>query len=372
MSEPLTGGPDDEIRELLTPKPRRKRRWVIRALIGMFVLLVLAGVGVGVGASMLFAHVTEPRPEGPPVQFEVPEGASGIRIAQLLADAGLVEHETLFRVALRLHPGESIQYGTYRLPTRISPVQLLEYLRRGPIIAIRADDVRVTIPEGLTLYQMGALLGDPHLFTAELETMDVASILGFETPTYEGFLMPNTYFFQQEPEPRALALRMLEQFRIEYEKLLREFPDQAERDPLEVVTIASLIEEEARVDDERPLVASVIYNRLARNRTLDLDSTLQFALNKYGQRLLNVDKEVDSPYNTYRNAGLPPGPISNPGPASLRAAMNPAESDYLYFVSNADGKTHTFSRTLAEHNAAVARYRREIREQRRQLSLQEQ
>src|SRR5690606_27570431 len=152
-----------------------------------------------------------------------------------------------------------------------------------------------------------------------------AGVLGFEVSTYEGFLMPNTYFFEQEPEAHALALRMLEQFRIEYEKLLREFPDQAERDPLEVVTIASLIEEEARVDDERPLVASVIYNRLARNRPLELDSTLQYALNKYGQRLLNVDKEVDSPYNTYRNPGLPPGPISNPGPASLRAAMNPAE-----------------------------------------------
>ena len=112
-------------------------------------------------------------------------------------------------------------------------------------------------------------------------------------------------------------------------------------------------------------VAAVIYNRLKKNMALEMDSTLQYALGKYGTRILDADKEVDSPYNTYRYRGLPPRPISNPGVASLRAAMDPAEVEYLYFVSNADGKTHTFSRTLREHNKAVARYRREIRQQRR-------
>jgi len=112
----------------------------------------------------------------------------------------------------------------------------------------------------------------------------------------------------------------------------------------------------------------VIYNRLEKNMPLEMDSTLQYILNKYGQRLLNVDKEVDSPYNTYQRRGLPPGPISNPGVESLRAALEPADETYLFFVSNADGETHTFSTTLREHNRAVAKYRKEIRAQRKALS----
>ncbi|MDX9975999.1 MAG: endolytic transglycosylase MltG, partial [FCB group bacterium] len=132
-----------------------------------------------------------------------------------------------------------------------------------------------------------------------------------------------------------------------------------------IVTIASLVEEESRVDDERPLVAAVVYHRLKQNMALGFDSTLQFALNKYGERMLDADKAVDSPYNTYLNAGLPPGPICSPGIKSLRAALNPADVDYLYFVSNADGKTHTFSRTYAEHNRAVADFRKKIAPQRK-------
>ncbi|MFO7775380.1 MAG: endolytic transglycosylase MltG, partial [Candidatus Hydrogenedentota bacterium] len=123
----------------------------------------------------------------------------------------------------------------------------------------------------------------------------------------------------------------------------------------------------ARAAHERPKVASVIENRLERGMTLDMDTTLQYALGKYGERMLNEDKEVDSPYNTYRNRGLPPGPIANPGLASFRAALDPADTEYLYFVSNGDGRTHTFSRTLEEHNQAVYRYRQEMASQRRAL-----
>ena len=181
--------------------------------------------------------------------------------------------------------------------------------------------------------------------------------------------MPNTYYFDEAPDSAKLLRRMLDQFKADFAVLQAEHPEAA-ADPVRVVTIASLIEEEARVDEERALVSSVIHNRLEQGRALQMDSTLQYALNKYGQRLLNEDKDVDSPYNTYKYPGLPPGPIANPGVASLRAALAPAESDFLYFVSNADGKTHTFSKTLREHEAAVAKFRREIREQRRELQQQ--
>lgn len=360
--------PEAELHALLTPPPkRRKKRWLLRIGVALATVLIIFGAGLGIGGAMIYSHVTQPRPEGSAVTFEVPKGATGSRIAQLLEDEDLVGHESFFRLAIRLHPGEAIQFGTYRIPGGGSPVQLLEHLRKGPVVAIQADTVRVTVPEGLTLRQMGTLLGDPELFTAAVENLDPEVLLGFPAPSFEGFMMPNTYFFDTEPSPGALAARMLQQFRTEYGKLLAEIPGADERDPVEVLTIASLIEEEARDDAERPIIASVIYNRLERGRALELDSTLQYTLDKYGQRLLNEDKEVDSPYNTYRNAGLPPGPISNPGPASIRAALAPADTDFLYFVSNADGKSHTFSRTLAEHNEAVVRYRREIRKQRREI-----
>ncbi|HUW61173.1 MAG TPA: endolytic transglycosylase MltG, partial [Candidatus Bathyarchaeia archaeon] len=154
--------------------------------------------------------------------------------------------------------------------------------------------------------------------------------------------------------------------------LLAESPLSEGYTPLQVVTVASLIEEEARGAEERPDVAAVIYNRLKRGMPLQLDSTIQYALNKYGQRLLYSDREVDSPYNTYKNKGLPPGPISNPGVASLRAALQPSQADYIYFVSNADGLTHTFSSSNAEHIRAVQRFRREIAPQRKALREKEQ
>ena len=179
--------------------------------------------------------------------------------------------------------------------------------------------------------------------------------------------MPDTYFFDEPPTEREVVERMLDSFLKTRDALYSEFPDAARRNLHEVVTVASLVEEEARLNEERPMVATVIYNRIDQGISLCFDSTLQFALGKYGQRMLDRDKEVDSPYNTYKNAGLPPGPITSPGKASLRSALRPDEAKYLYFVSNADGKTHTFSETMADHNKAVAQYRREISVQRREL-----
>jgi UPF0755 protein len=155
--------------------------------------------------------------------------------------------------------------------------------------------------------------------------------------------------------------------------LLTAIPGAERYDKLSIVTVASLIEEEAKISEERPLVAAVLYNRIEKGMPLQMDSTLQYALGKYGQRMLDSDKEIDSPYNTYRNKGLPPGPISSPGVDSLRAALAPAQRDYLYFVSNADGTSHTFSSTYEDHLKAVSQFRRDIAVQRQeQRQRQEQ
>lgn len=354
-----------------TDRPERSGcgRVLWRAFLAGFVLVTLLAVASAVAGYLLYEEITRPGVPGPEVDFDVPPGATGADVGRLLADADLVAHPLLFRAALRIdRPQQPIKHGAYVLHEGMSPREIVDQLQKGPNRKLRPDEIpdelKMTIPEGLRITQMAELFDDPEAFLEAVVHPSVTQHLPEGVPSPEGFLLPDTYFFESPPSALDVAQRMAEAFARVYAELVNEYPDIADRDPLEIVTIASLIEEEARVDAERPLIAAVIYNRLERNRTLDFDSTLQFALNKYGQRLLNGDKMVDSPYNTYRNAGLPPGPISNPGIASLRAAMRPADVDYLYFVSNADGKTHTFSRTLEEHNRAVAEFRRAMRKQR--------
>ncbi len=367
-------------------KPSRSKIWV-RALylVWMGLLYVVCGAAlVGAGAAfagyVVYDHVTRPGYSGDPVKVTIPEGVTGAKAGEILADAGLLEYPWLLRAAIAVderrpvdpdRAGGHIKFGAYVIPKGNSPTEILYRLYEGPTGSVRAgdvpDDLRVTIPEGLSTYQIAAMLDDGDSFLETASDPSLIQALGIEATSLEGFLMPNTYFFTEKPTGKAVALRMLDQFKQEYEKLVKEIPGAAERPLMEVLTVASMVEEEARMDDERAFVASVIYNRLKRGMALQMDSTLQFALNKYGQRMLNEDKEVDSPYNTYKHAGLPPGPISNPGVASIRAALQPADTKYLYFVSSADGKSHAFSETLAQHNRAVSQYNREIAEQRRAL-----
>ena len=355
---------DEEIRQVMVSMQQHIGKSFGYGFVVFLFLLAVALMGI----YLVHGHVTQPGVLGESVEFWVPEGASGNDVARLLAEADLVEHAVLFRLAMRLDDSaEPIKHGTHLLPKGASPMELLAMLRENPPPQVDPDAVKITIPEGLTINQMAQFFDPPEDFLAAIGVFDPSGLLHFEVPNLEGFLMPNTYYYATQPAPAEVIADMLEQFQAEYSKLLEEFPALADQDPLRLTTIASLVEEEARVDEERPIIAAVIYNRLARDRALQLDSTLQYALGKYGQRLLNSDKEVDSPYSTYKRRGLPPGPISNPGAASLRAAMTPADVDYLYFVSNADGKTHTFSSTLREHEQAVIKYRREIREQRREL-----
>lgn len=348
-------------------KPKRScARVVLRLFLGALALSILLVAAAGFGAYLVYAHVTGKGSPGEPLRVEIPPGVSANEAGRVLESAGLVDHEVLFRLAVKLDAVRTpIKQGYYDIPQGMSPTEILRMLQDGPNVA----DARfkVTVAEGQTIKQTARQFKDADAFIAAASRPDLIRSLGVNTPTLEGFLMPDTYFFDEEPKPEEVVRRMVEHFENRYAALLAEIPGAAERDKLEAVTVASLVEEESRVKDERPLVAAVIYNRIEKNMTLDFDSTLQFALDKYGQRLLNVDKQIDSPYNTYRNAGLPPGPISSPGVDSLRAALQPAQADYLYFVSNADGKTHTFSATLEEHNEAVAKYRREIAIQRKEL-----
>jgi UPF0755 protein len=315
---------------------------------------VVGVAGVALLAFLVYDHVTQPGIPGPEVNLEVTSGMTLRDVGDMLTDKGLLEHEGFLRLASRVdRQNGTIQAGQYVVPEGLSALEYLHLLYDGPTSYLLGDQFKLTIPEGLSIPQVAERFKQPQAFVEAASNPDLIAELGINAPNLEGFLMPDTYFFDEEPTPEEAVARMVEHFQTTYDQLKTEIPGAEDQDLLEVVTVASLVEEEARVDDERGLVAAVIYNRLDKGMRLDMDSTLQFALNKYGQRLLNEDKEVDSPYNTYRRAGLPPTPISSPGAASLR------------FVSNADGTTHTFSRTLTEHNRAVAKFRREIAEQRR-------
>lgn len=341
-------------------------RFLITVFLYACAACVVGVAGVGLSAFLVYDHVTRPGIPGPERQIEVASGMTLRDVGKLLADEGLIEHEGFFRLAAKVdRQGGTVQAGAYAFPEGLSALEYLHYLYDGPTHYLLGDQYKLTVPEGLSIPQVATLFDDPEAFVQAASNPDLLASLGVQAPNLEGFLMPDTYFFDEKPTPEEAVTRMVEHFRSTYAELEGEIPTASARDLLEVVTVASLIEEEARVDDERAIVGAVIYNRLDKGMRLDMDSTLQFALGKYGERMLNVDKEVDSPYNTYRRAGLPPGPISSPGKASLRAALQPTADDYVYFVSNADGKTHTFSRTFSEHNRAVARYNREMAEQRR-------
>jgi len=340
--------------------------WLVRIVLYVWAFLAMGVVVVGVAAFVIVDHVRGPGHAGPKVNVQVPQGATGKTIGDLLVTAGLIEHEGLFRLAIKLDKeNKPLQHGIYEIPKGLAALDILHLMQDGPARPSLEDQYKVTVPEGLSLAQLVALL--PEIKGIDEAAADPALIarLGVNVKSLEGFLLPETYYFDKAPTGRELVERLFSHFEKGWAQLVAEVPGAERYDKLAVVTIASLVEEEARVEDERPLVAAVMRNRLEEGMPLQMDSTLQYALNKYGQRLTDKDKQTDSAYNTYRVRGLPPGPISSPGLSSLRAALRPANEPYLYFVSNADGKTHTFSKTYEEHQAAVARFRREIAPQRK-------
>lgn len=341
--------------------------WLVRIVLLAWAVIGAGVVCVAVAAFVIVDHVRGPGHAGPKVSVQVPEGASGKDIGDLLVGAGLIEHEGLFRLAARLDTVKKpLRHGIYEVPKGLSALEILHMMQEGPARPALEDQYKVTVPEGLSLAQLVEELPEIEGIAEAAQAPELLQRLNIKAKSVEGFLLPETYYFDERPTGRELVERLIAQFEKTWAGLIAGVPGAERYDKLAVVTIASLVEEEARVEEERPLVAAVLRNRLEEGMPLQMDSTLQYALNKYGERLTEKDKQVKSAYNTYQVRGLPPGPISSPGASALRAALRPAPVKYLYFVSNADGKTHTFSETYEEHQAAVAKFRREIAPQRRE------
>lgn len=326
-------------------------------------LLLLAVVLVPVGAWLSWKHETESiklAAGAAPVKLVVPQGASAEAIGRKLAAEGLVRHQAVFRLLVRSqHLGGHLKAGEYALEGPLSLEEILALLARGDVVRNE-----ITIPEGRTLEEAAALLAAqgiaPAGFLELARDPELIRDLDPEAADLEGYLFPDTYEIPLTADPAAaLARRMVERFRevIGAEQLRIAANELTVR---QIVILASLVELETAATGERPRIAAVFLNRLEKRMLLQTDPTIIYALKRDGRWDGNIrrrDLEMDSPYNTYRHAGLPPGPIGSPGREAIQAVLDPAETRELYFVSRNDG-THKFSETLVEHNRAVDRYQR--------------
>jgi UPF0755 protein len=292
---------------------------------------------------------------------EIPEGAGLRQVANLLGENGIISNERLFVILSRLMGAErQIQTGEYRLSPGLSPFEILDILRSGRVVLHS-----VTVPEGYTMAQIAALLNDLNLvttdaFMARATDAEWIHSLGIQGDTAEGYLFPETYNFPKSIGAEGIIRTMVASFRNAYTDEIRKKAEALYMTETEVVTLASIIEKETSVEEERRLISAVFHNRLKRRIPLQSDPTVIYALPDFDGNLKLRDLRFHSPYNTYWVSGLPPGPIASPGKASLMAAVDPEPADYYYFVSRNDG-THHFSRTLAEHNKAVERYQKKRR-----------
>ncbi len=290
----------------------------------------------------------------------IPKGSGYVEIVRILEDARLLRHPIVFRgLVLATATGKHLQSGEYAFPGPPSAFDVWRKLVRGDVA-----QYNVTIPEGSNIHDIAQILGDseladPATFIEAASSREVAARLNIPGDTAEGFLFPDTYVLvRYMPEEEIIGI-MVRQFRRRFTPAMEEVARNEGFTLRQIVTIASIIEKETGVPGEKALVSAVIRRRLALGMPLQMDPTVIYGLKKFGKPLLRKDLRKPTPYNTYLRRGLPAGPITNPGLASLEAALHPAAADYLYFVSRNDG-SHQFTKTLSDHNRAVAALRKAL------------
>lgn len=326
--------------------------------LAVWFLFISAGVILLLASTLAMAY----QGFASPVILDFPKGTSTVAMARELADAGVVRYPWQFVLARLLSPAARLQAGEYQFAHSDTTWNVFHRIVRGDVFFYE-----LTVPEGSNMFDIAASL-DQFDFLKAADFLRAARDpslirdLAPDAPTLDGYLFPSTYRLTRRTTARELCQMMTDLFRKQWRQL------QSADHPAAVnqtVTLASLIEKETAVPDERPLVASVYLNRLRLGMPLDCDPTTIYAAileQRYRGTIYRSDLQSVNQYNTYQHAGLPPGPIANPGAASLRAALAPASTDYLYFVAKADGSgSHRFSKTAEEHNRAVQNYRHNLR-----------
>ena len=305
----------------------------------------------------LYLYAKEPASEdASPVMTDIESGQSFEEIVDVLHAKGLILRPAKFKTFARLKKYDrGIKAGLYMLSASMSPEEILKVLVKG-----KTHHFRLTVPEGFGISQIAetledAGLADPEKFLSVAQDEAFAKSLGIDADSLEGYLFPDTYFLRKGVSPERLAETMVARFRQVFDPLWETRPDGYKYSVHETVTLASIIEKETGVADERPLISSVFHNRMNRNMRLESDPTVIYGIKDFSGNLTRKDLKTPAPYNTYTIKGLPPGPIASPGLESLRAAIFPARSKYLFFVAKND-RTHHFSVDYKEHVKAVRKY----------------
>lgn len=298
-----------------------------------------------------------------PQRVTLPPGTSFGAVTESLSAHGIIADRRVFKALARLRGVDrSVQAGVYEFPPGTSPWKVLDVLARGAAVSRK-----FTVPEGLTILDVAALaaerldLPEDTVLAAARDGAAASAVLGYPVRSFEGFLRPETYTLPMAIEPVELVRLMAEGFKAAWEPEWTARLDSIGMTQLQLVTFASIVEGEARADDERETIAGVYHNRLRIGMALQADPTVQYAITlatgKRKPRLYEKDYQFPSPYNTYLHPGLPPGPVNSPSRRSLEASLYPAQVPYLYFVAGPDGH-HVFARTYAEHLRNIAMLRR--------------
>jgi UPF0755 protein len=346
----------------------------VRKLLPIAVVVIgLLAAAAAVAAWLGWKQLHEPYQgyTGPEQFVTIRQGASSSEIGRQLATAQVVRDPGLFRAALWwTGRGRSLKAGEYRFDHALTPLEVLDVLARGDVYTLR-----LTFPEGLSIDEMAKLyeshgFGKGSDFVAAARNVKRIRDLDGKASDLEGYLFPETYSLPRQIPAARLVDLMVDRFLAVYDDKMRARASAGGLTTRQALTLASLIEKETGTPEERPLVAAVYRNRMKIGMPMQADPTVVYALSKahrYDGNIRREDLSLDSPYNTYRYPGLPPGPIAAPGKASLEAALMPADVPYLYFVSRNDG-SHVFARTLDEHNANVRKFQIDFFRQQRQAN----
>jgi UPF0755 protein len=340
----------------------------MKKLFGVLVLLALVAGGA---LGFMYLRVNQPYRgwDGTEQFVEIPPGTGSVGIGDRLVDAGVIRDRSTYRTALWMTgQARHLKAGDYRFDRAMTPSEAIDKIARGDVYV-----VHVTFPEGLTMTEMAKIFESHGLGTAASfikAAKDPAPIRDLDPAAndLEGYLFPETYALPRRTDAAKLVQLMVAAFNRAFTPELRAAAAARNRTVRQAVTLASIVEKETATPEERPIVAAVYGNRLRIGMALQCDPTVIYALQRAGSFTGNLRRDdlmFDSPYNTYRYPGLPPGPIASPGRASLEAAVHPAAADYLYFVSRNDG-SHEFARTLEEHNRNVQKFQVQYFRDRRQ------
>ena len=330
----------------------------LTALFGIVVVLVL--IGAGVGYLEFRTRLMPVSDKSKKIDVTIPKGANVTKIAALLEAAGVIRSADAFKYYVRYKKaGSKLKAGEQVLDAGRSTPEVVADLIRGSFKLYP-----VTVPEGLTIVQIAdvvakAGLADRDEFIRLSRDKEFIKTLGFQQATLEGYLFPETYNFSKGDTTRDVLKAMVDRFWTVWER----YRIRAGGSPLnrhEIITLASIVEKETGAAMERPIIAAVFLNRLRKGMRLETDPTVIYGIKDFDGNLTKKHLQTPTPYNTYLIEGLPPGPIASPGEASIKAVLNPENVEYLYFVSKNDG-THFFSKTLTEHNQAVRKYQKSLK-----------